>query len=338
MLMKAQGFLVLYFADGNQLFWPELAKKWPKLKHVSVHSNGHFLGGKDPSQGIEHILSNLHSLNLLRCRGFLASIRLSPPSASVLRSLKVQIGHVSEYHNLKNLVTSCRNTLETLAISWKAVDIGLPQPDISELILKSPKLKSFGLEWKANSAFLISTFGNKLSDLELQGRDSHSSMDIDKAIGNALSRISNLKRLSMKSCLSIAGFITLALEANSTTLEEFQFCDRDANHLLANLTMTNALLCNVTTLYVNAKRLDMQCFRRLPSVFPGIKYLEMVLPAKMQPKRSELLLVLSKLECLKGVSLKTRFLDVPSANETDPLKKYSIPYMGCDVQKPLILF
>lgn len=318
--------------------WQKLGAKWPLLKSVAIHSSHHFGHSPYPSRGIETIFARLHHLDLLRCNYFLLHFPVRPSSVTQLQSLKVRVDFMSDYGCLKALVDNCRDTLETLAISWKAPDTGENPQDLGPLILDSPHLKKFGLEWKSNSSFRISSFGDQLYELELQGRNSGRIQRIDEEIGRALTRTSNLKRLSLTGVVSLAEYIPLLLHANSDTLQEFYLSDRNAHLLLTNLNTTGTLLFNVTVLHINTKNIEASSLRMVPEIFPRIEFLQLVLPAKMKASKRFLAHIFSQLECLKGVNVSTRTSNPDSDPAKDRLKDFKFPYAKYQLKRPLFLY
>jgi hypothetical protein len=290
---------------------------------------------RGPPIGIIALATKLESLNVLWCNRFLTYLRPEATSVKSLTSLSTLVSDLDSLNALQAIVKSCRNTLESLGIFWKASTLN--RPDLSYLILDSPKLKSFGLRWISDSNFYFSSFGDKLETLELLGRISSQVNTTDHIIGAALSKTNKLKRLGFLHCHSISEYVPMIVKANSSTLEELHFSDRDVSPLISNLRFTGSVLLNIKVLSLNGYMFTIETLLMIPDIFPQVEYLKLVIPAREKVRKYDLLDIFEALHSLKGIDLNTRDRD-KKLIPRDPLKHFPFPYRRCEFEKELVFF
>ncbi|GAB5588870.1 hypothetical protein Unana1_03770 [Umbelopsis nana] len=273
----------------------------------------------------------------VRCGSwFFSCLPPSAPAFPSLQCLKVRVATIANFRRLKQIVAGCRNTLETLSISWKAPSTPDGLEDISPLILESPKLRAFGLSWKSNSSFRLASFGDRLEHIELVGRDSPQSLGIDQVVGEALVLTSGIKTLCFVKSRSIEEYIYRSIDNNWKTLEEIYVYGLSGNAMLAALKSSAAVLTKVTTICMHVTRFNLLSLCLLPDMFPAVQFLDLRQPAISQLKEREYAKVFDMFQYLKSVKVssgpgrrrKTEFID--------PAKNYKFNYAQYELMRPPI--
>lgn len=209
---------------------------------------------------------------------------------------------IAEYSRLLDVITTCRGTLELLALDWSIEETGQWQ-DLDLLIENLPKLTSFGLAWNGLSDFGISSFGDHLQELELIDSIPYHNAALDNKLGMALACTSNLKKLKVRSHRTLLNDAFTAVEANRTTLEEFYFCGSDISSELLGLSWKKVSVPNLRVLHLHTALCTFSAATSIPAVFPQLQFLGLRLTSDIGDTNSNLEFVLGRLQHLKGIHI-----------------------------------
>ncbi|GAB5592734.1 hypothetical protein Unana1_07634 [Umbelopsis nana] len=201
--------------EENKLFEYQLeeATVWPFLKKLELKS----CTVQHGFAGLEKALGRVECLDLQDCDGFLECFQ--DTSFNSLKVLITDTRSESGGMELKHIVTTCQNTLETLNIFLNSHY----RLDLDSILSQLSNLNNFGIQW-LDSPLQLSNFGSKVTGIELLRTD-----DLDTGppqhhtgatIGEVLLTTTNLKRLYVHGAVVPPQIILQTIVQNATNLEE----------------------------------------------------------------------------------------------------------------------
>ncbi|KAH8548430.1 hypothetical protein BGW37DRAFT_182267 [Umbelopsis sp. PMI_123] len=315
--------------NNTTLNWQTiLGKGWPHLKALRlVDPKIHIRNGRYLTD-IDNTLYQLRHLDIMHTTVRLESHLLGPlsPTNGQLKSLKIRVNEAYDYALLKRLLQSCKNTLDTLVLSWHMSILDHPSLSLDDLILELPNLKSLGFTYSGNEACNITSFGEKLERLDIIGNSYFSLEQCHKIIGHAMMKTTNLKTLSLESCPWLVQYIPMVIDVNRATLQTLYFVSDTGYQWISTLAKNSMPFYSVTTLCFECLSLNDNIVLILAAIFPNVQFLSL---AKHRGINQNWILsgALSHFQHLKGVD-KWTFHEVVDQNNFN--------YAQYDIRYPLL--
>ncbi|KAG2172636.1 hypothetical protein INT44_002651 [Umbelopsis vinacea] len=283
----------------------DYASKWPKLKTLGLSSPAYHLSSN--TINFISVLSRLQHLDIVYAYSFPEYILPLSPIKLKLQSLKISIFNQLQYEGAKVMIECCRDTLNTLVISWEVTASSHPPLTLDNLILGLPNLKILGLTYSFHSKFTISSFGNQLEELEIHVNKARREQ-LEVLIGDVLKKTSNLKTLSFGTKVSpFVEDIPMVIQSNIATLQNLYLSCNSGNDLVTSLIAMGIRTDNLSTLSFECMNFNDYMVRSLASIFPKLEYMDLT--------RGRLSLdqpwitndSISLFRYLKGINAKTMF-------------------------------
>jgi hypothetical protein len=305
----------------------DYASKWPKLKTLGLSSLSYYVSRN--TTNFINVLDRLQHLDIIYAYSFPEYILPLSPIKLKLQSLKICIFNQLQYEGAKVMIECCRDTLNTLVISWEVTASSHPALSLDYLILGLPNLNVLGLTYSFHSKFTISSFGDQLEELEIQVNKVRRE-PLEELVGDVLKKISNLKTLSLGTKVSpFAEDIPMVIQSNIATLQNLYLHCNSGNNLVTSLIMMDIRSENLSSLSFECMNFSDFMVRSLASIFPKLEYMDLT--------RGRLSLgepwikneSLSLFRYLKGINAKTMFSEL-----VDPSRYNFAKY---DIQRLSIL-
>lgn len=250
----------------------DYASKWLKLKTMGLSSLSYY-PPRDTTNFFS-VLNRLQHLDIIYAYSFPEYIIPSSPIKLKLKSLKICIFNQLQYEGAMVMIENCRDTLNTLVISWEVTATSHPLLSLDNLILGLPNLKILGLTYSFHSKFAISSFGDHLEELEIQVNKIRRE-ELEELIGDALRKTSNLKTLSLGTKVSpFVEDIPMVIKSNITTLQNLYLNCSSGNNLVTTLIMMDIRSENLSTLSFECMNFSDFMVRSLASIFPKLEYMD----------------------------------------------------------------
>lgn len=251
----------------------DYASKWSKLKTLGLSSLSYSFPRN--TTNFVSVLNRLQHLDIIYAYSFPEYILPSSPIKLKLQSLKICIFNELQYEGAMVMIESCRDTLNTLVISWEVTATSHPLLSLDNLILGFPNLKVLGLTYSFHSKFTISSFGDHLEELEIHVNKVRRE-ELEELIGDALKKTSNLKTLSLGTKVSpFVEDIPMIIKSNITTLKNLYLNCNSGNNLVTSLIMMDIRSENLSTLSFECMHFSDFMVRSLASIFPKLEYMDL---------------------------------------------------------------
>ncbi|KAI8578323.1 hypothetical protein K450DRAFT_247272 [Umbelopsis ramanniana AG] len=286
----------------------DYASKWPKLNTLVLSSLAYYLSSN--TINFIDVLNRLQHLDIVYAYSFPEYILPLSPIRLKLQSLKICIFNQLQYEGAKMIIECCRDSLNTLVISWEVTDESHPPLSLDNLILGLPNLKVLGLTYTFHSKFTISSFGEQLEELEIHVNKARREQ-LEELIGGVLKKTTNLKTLSLGTKVSpFVEDIPMVIQSNLATLQNLYLSCSSGNNLLTSLIMMDVRSENLSTLSFECMNFSDYMIRSLAGIFPKLEYMDLTRGRLSLGQPWIMKESLSLFRYLKGINAKTMFSEL----------------------------